>query len=335
MGSHAHFFSLSKELVQPTKPMELDTNRVPWQWVGCDCSPASPCFSRSRCDALATHRRALSVPPELRMPDLGGARAMVRWIGTNEPFMVDAITSILRAVCATPGAVFVDSGMNEGTWTLLGAHFNCRTIGIEPQPQCLPSAREALKANGLSARVVNALLAPKDTSVSVDVSAPCYGGYQPVGAGRAQQAPSSRYERVESFRLDDLDELKDPRAFVALWHLDVEGAEIPVLRSAAKLFAARRIDRVLFEVSLKRWGKFGLAGKQQGLDELRKLFAGWTCTWACNGRPFPWKPVARRTVYCAPPWNEHSDLGWGLFDVFCVAPGVDPAWNATRAFNVL
>ena len=41
--------------------------------------------------------------------------------------------------------------------------------------------------------------------------------------------------------------------------------------------------------------------------------------------------IARREVYCAPPWNEHSDLGWGLFDVFCVAPGIDPAWNATRA----
>ena len=44
----------------------------------------------------------------------------------------------------------------------------------------------------------------------------------------------------------------------------------------------------------------------------------------------PWTTVARHEVYCAPPWNEHSDLGWGLFDVYCVAPGVDPAWNATR-----
>ena len=82
--------------------------------------------------------------------------------------------------------------------------------------------------------------------------------------------------------------------------------------------------------SLKQWAKFGIISEKVGFDELRQLFAGWTCSWACNGRPFPWTTVARHEVYCAPPWNEHSDLGWGLFDVYCVAPGVDPAWNATR-----
>ena len=108
-------------------------------------------------------------------------------------------------------------------------------------------------------------------------------------------------------------------------------AEMMVLRSAARLFAARKIERVIFEISLKRWGKFGVDSKKAGLDELKKLFEGWTCTWACNGRLFPWTPVARREVYCAPPWNEYSDLGWGLFDVYCVAPGVDPVWNATHS----
>jgi len=254
-------------------------------------------------------------------------------MGTNEPFMVDAITSILRGACATSDAVFIDSGMNEGMWTVLGAHFACHTIGIEPQPQCLPSVREALRLNGLSARIVNALLAPTHSNVSIDTSAPCFGGFQPGGAGPPpprDRSAASRYRWIQSFRIDDLDELKDPRTFVALWHLDVEGAEIPVLRSAAKLFATRRIERVLFEVSLKRWGKFGVTSKQHGLNELRALFAGWACTWACNGRPFPWTPVERHTVYCAPPWNEHSDLGWGLFDVYCVAPGIQPMWNATR-----
>jgi len=323
-------FSISKELALPTKPMELDTDRNPWQWVGCDCSAASPCFSRSRCDALASHRRVPSVPLALRMPDLPGTRSMVRWMGTNEPFIVDAITSILRVACASPDAVFVDSGTNEGMWTVLGAHFRCRTVGIEPQPQCLPSVREGLRINGLSARVYNALLAPTDTSVSIDTSAPCHGGFQPAASERAAHDPAAHHQWIQSFRLDDLDELKSPHTFVALWHLDVEGAEIPVLRSAARLLATRRIQRVLFEVSLKRWGRLGIPGKQAGLAELRALFAGWTCTWACNGRPFPWAAVERHTVYCAPPWNEHSDLGWGLFDVFCVAPGIDPAWNATR-----
>ena len=90
------FFSISRELALPTKAVELDTDRAPWQWVGCDCNATSPCYSQSRCEALASHGRVPSVPSTLRMPDVAGVRAMVRWIGTNEPFMVDAITSILR-----------------------------------------------------------------------------------------------------------------------------------------------------------------------------------------------------------------------------------------------
>ena len=324
------FFSLSKELALPTKPVELDTNRIPWAWVGCDCNATSPCFSQSRCEALAMHRRVPSVSPTLLMADLAGARAMVRWVGTNEPFMVDAITTILRATCHRPGAFFIDSGMNEGAWTVLGAYFGCRTIGIEPQPQCIASADASLKINGLNAHILNAFLTPSPMTSSIDTSVPCNGGFQPSnGTGRTSR--NSRHAQVGSLRLDDLAELWDAHASIALWHLDVEGVEIPVLRSAARLFAARKIERVIFEISLKRWGKFGVDSKKAGLDELKKLFEGWTCTWACNGRLFPWTPVARREVYCAPPWNEYSDLGWGLFDVYCVAPGVDPVWNATHS----
>ena len=331
MAAPVAFFSLSEELALPTKPIELDTNRVPWKWVGCNCNLSSPCFSKARCDALATHRRVRSVPIALRMPDVEDTRAMVRWMGTNEPFMVDAITSILRAACPTAGALFVDSGMNEGMWTLLGAHFSCHTIGIEPQPQCIPPVMAALEHHGLGARVINAFLAPSPMTAGVDTFAPCHGGFQPSALAHAPRDSTPRHSSVASLRLDELEELKDPNTSIVLWHLDVEGAEIPVLRSAAKLFAARRIERVLFEVSLKRWGKFGITSKQEGLDELRALFVGWTCTWACTGHPFPWRPVARRALYCASPWNVHSDLGWGLFDVYCVAPGVDPLWNATRA----
>ncbi len=320
-----NFFSLSAELALPTKPMELDVDRK--KWVRCDCNVTSPCYSESRCDALQMQWRVPSVPSALRMPDVAGVRAMVRWVGTNEPFMVDAISTILRDACATPGAMFIDSGMNEGSWTVLGAYSNCHTIGIEPQPQCIPPAKMALEHNRLSARIVNALLAPTPTTAIIDVSKPCFGGLQPNELGRAKSA--GRRAHVGSLRLDELDEFKDPNAYVALWHLDVEGAEIPVLRSAAKLFAQHRINRVMFEITFKRWDQFGIHSKQEGLEELRRRFQGWTCTWACNGRPFPWTPVSRHQVYCARPWNEHSDLGWGLFDVFCVAPGMPPVWNAT------
>ena len=193
---------------------------------------------------------------------------------------------------------------------------------------CLSQLSTA-KWSGVSKSVLQKLTSAPH-SRSIDTSAPCFGGFQPSnGTGRTSR--NSRHAQVGSLRLDDLAELRDAHASIALWHLDVEGVEIPVLRSAARLFAARKIERVIFEISLKQWGKFGVYSKKAGLDELKKLFEGWTCTWACNGRLFPWTPVARREVYCAPPWNEYSDLGWGLFDVYCVAPGVDPVWNATHS----
>ena len=120
MRGGVSFFSLSKELALPAKPVELNTDLVPWAWVSCDCDPASPCFSQSRCEALSTHGQVVSVPRKLLMPDLAGSRTMVRWMGTNEPFMVDAITAVLRAACTIPEqqqqrAFVIDSGMNEGS----------------------------------------------------------------------------------------------------------------------------------------------------------------------------------------------------------------------------
>ena len=119
----------------------------------------------------------------------------------------------------------------RAVWTVLSAHFGCRTIGIEPQPQCIASAATGLKVNGLSARIINALLAPSPITLRVDTSKPCFGGFQGSGPGRNQSG--ERYAQVASLRLDDLAELRDERASVVLWHLDVEGAEILVLRPRA------------------------------------------------------------------------------------------------------
>mmetsp|Transcript_76532 Transcript_76532/g.127577 ORF Transcript_76532/g.127577 Transcript_76532/m.127577 type:complete len:518 (-) Transcript_76532:369-1922(-) len=335
------FFSLSSELVLPFQWSVLEM--IHREWVLCDCDPASPCFSASRCHEAARYRRAPLVPEKLLMPNLAGARKMVRWVGTNEPFMVDAIVSILRSTCSSVGAKFVDSGMNEGMWTVLAAAFGCRPIGIEPQPQCISSVQAALQVNRLSAVILNAMLAPTDTAVTIDTSQPCFGGKQMLADVNGENDPSGGETaeatkfgaRVGSIRLDSLKQLFKPQAHVELWHLDVEGAEIKVLRSASRLFAAGKIKRVIFEVSHLLWSRFGIASIGEGYRELKSIFTGWTCTWACNDLPFPWQPVPLKRVYCAWPWNQNYDLGYGLFDVFCVAPGVDRIWNSTTRFSHL
>ena len=97
-----------------------------------------------------------------------------------------------------------------------------------------------------------------------------------------------------------------------------------VLRSAAGLFARNKIKRVMVELAHHHWFKYGIASMDEGYAELRTIFHGWHCVWACNGSPFPWTPLTRLGVLrCATPWTNWSDLGWGLFDVFCVAPGAE------------
>ena len=93
------------------------------------------------------------------------------------------------------------------------------------------TAATGLKVNGLSARIINAILAPSPTTLHVDTSKLCFGGFQGSGPGHNQSG--ERYAQVASLRLDDLAGLRDEGASVVLWHLDVEGAEILVLRPRA------------------------------------------------------------------------------------------------------
>ena len=56
-----------------------------------------------------------------------------------ESFMWDLIGAVLSSSCsgATPAssrAVFVDSGANEGVWSLIGAAHGCHVIAVKPQP---------------------------------------------------------------------------------------------------------------------------------------------------------------------------------------------------------
>ena len=91
-----------------------------------------------------------------------------------------------------------------------------------------------------------------------------------------------------------------------------------VLRSASELLAVHRIKRVLFEITHRFWELYGVASLSEGYAELRSIFVGWDCIWACNGKPFPWAALGRRTggrlhrvSGCESPWNEIDSGGVG------------------------
>jgi FkbM family methyltransferase len=115
---------------------------------------------------------------------------------------------------------------------------------------------------------------------------------------------------------------------IGLWHVDVEGAEVGVLLSAASLFRERRIERIALEFTPFRWPNhgFSLLG---GLTALQPLLGdGWTCHTVCPDQPshhgvhFQWTSVRAAQLST----KHHMWLGNGKTvceNLWCVASGVD------------
>ena len=152
--------------------------------------------------------------------------------------------------------------------------------------------------------------------------------------------------QITSIRLDELRELRPTLGLgvapvVKLWHLDVEGAEIIVLRSATRLFEEGRIHRVMLEVQSHLWHRFGV-DVETGFNELRQLFKGWQCTIACNGVSFHWESVAGKRLgfdagtapqvgTCNFTKSIQAASGYNPpMDVYCEAPAIqhEERWSA-------
>jgi FkbM family methyltransferase len=189
------------------------------------------------------------------------------------------IRSVLREVfgtgcLTTPDHGFVlDVGANEGFYGLLATAYGCRAISMEPQPTCVAWLSWAVAMN----RFVHPLkviqkVAHESSDQTFEVpSIGCSGMAQYHGSAPNQTATV----RVGSVAVDALVAHNGGRAL--LLHMDVEGAEVIVLRSAAASIANRTLDNIVFEMNVGRWAGFGVS-TEQGMDELQKLIrAGYVC----------------------------------------------------------
>ena len=280
-----------------------------------------------------------------------------------EPFMFVLMGQVLQATCGRAATgrspVFVDSGANEGLWSLLAGSHGCHVISVEPQPGCHAWIKKSLALNPRAERHVhlwhNFLSANTTTTLEVDAES-CFGaeqlsdsrdrssalaGSQP-GAHRG--GATHRRASVSAARLDESAFLHvhRPDAHIALWHLDTEGAEVPVLRSASALFDADRIDRVVLEVTPRAWANYRVS-LSVGYAELARRFGTWQCMWACTGVIIDWSKEEERVSklilhghkghggHCSAPWNR----GASAVDAYCVRPGVAPLYSPTHTAALL
>ena len=267
-------------------------------------------------------------PTELSMPlNAAGRQAqqMVAWMLDCELFMLRAFMPLFASKCSAPPIThahhnhptpfFIDAGANEGTWSVLAAAMGCRVLAVEPQPGCRGLMSKALSRNLLSDRVliVPHLLAAEPMNATLDGRL-CQGDRE-ITENTAHR--SALPVQVSSIRLDSLQQLWLPSAEVFLWHIDVEGAEILVLRSAKALLRSGRIRRVMVELLFHNWPAFGFS-VETGLAELRTVFAGWACVVGCNGLEYRFN--SSELGACTSANSRFSRSKPSAPDVFCTSP---------------
>ena len=148
------------------------------------------------------------------------------WLGSYEADKQLAIAGELR-----PGQIMFDIGANVGFFTLLGAkHVGPagRVVAVEPLARNVDYLKRHCKINDYS----NILIVPKAVS---DFSGTARFSEEGESTSRLSESGNSV---VEVTTLDDL--AKDLRVRPDLIKVDVEGAEIGLLRGGLRLLAEAR-----------------------------------------------------------------------------------------------
>lgn len=203
-----------------------------------------------RAGGLAGTRRVVSPSGAVMQLDLGEFVQRKHWFRSYERREIRYLHRWVR-----PGDVVVDVGANVGVLAVEAAHAagpSGRVIAIEPVPGNVEVLRTNASLNpGLHIDVVPMAVGNADgvLGLGIDVlqrSLGNAGAYTAIG-GTAVDIDVV----VPMRRLDDVvDELLGTEQRIRLLKVDVEGMEASVFEGAARLFAAHRIDAVMFERNL-------------------------------------------------------------------------------------
>jgi FkbM family methyltransferase len=173
-----------------------------------------------------------------------------RWNFDAEAVVQAAFKKVIR-----PGDVVLDIGANFGLHTLLGAQIigpAGRVFAFEPAAANLHLLRRNVRLNGFQDRVSIIPSAVSDsTQAQLPFSIPSAG--LSVTAFLATEGNGSTTHMVPNVRLDDYRDLLRPARFIKI---DVEGAELGVLKGAEGLVSSDR-PVILAEVHVYAFEKFG------------------------------------------------------------------------------
>lgn len=271
----------------------------------------------------ATTMLNVSMQRTLLMPNVPSLHSTVQFVSINEKFLLHAILDTFRLGCSEK-SMFLDTGSNDGMWTLLAAAHGCTVVAVEVQPYCVELLHIALLKNSLQQNVTifHYMLSPHAAPAIMVPDDQCHGTAQFLGSAHIVTDTTGPGRRFRKERIAKNDFNSTPvyakrvdslvRDDVELWHLDVEGAEILVLQSASLLFTHNRVKRVLMEFIPARWGPHDIT-LMHGLSIGRTIFHDWRCISMCP----PW-PTFDWTITSVRKFMETGSVCL-CTDIYCVS----------------
>jgi FkbM family methyltransferase len=158
--------------------------------------------------------------------------------GTFEP----GCSNLLRAVLK-PGDLFVDVGANIGYFTLLCSRLvgiGGRVLAVEPNPEIRAQLQRNLSRNGMrNVQVFDCALSEAEGEIPLFLGPPDNTGLSSFRAPR----DSTGSIKVRTAQFDALFPPEQSRA--AIVKINVEGAELRVLRGMRKYLARNRPDLII------------------------------------------------------------------------------------------
>jgi FkbM family methyltransferase len=189
---------------------------------------------------------------ESRFP--GGEVVRLRAAWRNLSWNPEEYAAFRAAV--RPGDIVVDAGANVGGYALLFGQWvgpGGRVYAFEPDPRAFAALVDHVTLNGLADRVMPIAAALGNVTGPTRLRLASASGLSRVTAGAEDDAPDAT---VPSIALDDFCARESFRASVI--KIDVEGAELAVLRGARQAIAAMGSDvRLFVEMHPAVWTAFG------------------------------------------------------------------------------
>mmetsp|Transcript_7466 Transcript_7466/g.19199 ORF Transcript_7466/g.19199 Transcript_7466/m.19199 type:complete len:377 (-) Transcript_7466:267-1397(-) len=201
----------------------------------------------------------------------------ITWYTTNptEKRLVAVMRHVLSVEHTPRDGVVVDLGINDGYIAALAATYSYGVVAIDAQPECVRRFNFASAVNEWGdVRIYNNIVMQERKTLAVP-NGVCGGGsrYQGKEAkiiddkGVKEMFVGST--QVHSVAMDTLIPSED----VVFFHLDVEGAELSVMRSATQLFSRRRVKHIIWEFAPHRWAE----RRADALREVQRFMAPFTC----------------------------------------------------------